>query len=352
MLNVILMVLKVIGITLAILVGILLLLTALILWVPVRYRILAAKQEEIYAKVKISWFFRFAYVLIRYEDSKLLYIIRILGIPIYDSRKPKKKKPKKENKTKVKKRKIKKRKVKKVKTSHQNKIETKSEKTTSVIQVEKMKETQDSSTSKIKSTDEITKTIEVTKTIKSSEVIQLDQEENNEELKSVRKGMKYRIKQIINIIHSIPSKIRNFIMVWKEKISKILLLIKKVSAYPKKFKDFLMDEENKAGIQIVIQTIKDLLKHLKPKRVEGELIFGFDDPCTTGQALGAISVVYAFISPKRFQVIPDFQENRLEGRIDARGRICTFTVLRIVIRLLRDEHFKTLKERIDNFKEE
>lgn len=332
MLSVILVVLKVIGITLAILVGILLLLIALVLWAPVRYRILAAKQEEIYAKVKISWLFRFVYAIIQYEDSKLLCIIRILGIPIYDSRKPKKDKPEKEKKTRVKKIKSKKKKVKKVKSNHHNKIETKQTKTINEIKVKKKTETLVQSSSEVERLEE--------------------QEESAQDLNSVRKGMKYRIKQIISIIHSIPSKIRNFIVAWKEKINKAFLLIKKVSAYPKKFKDFIMDEENKAGLRILIQTIKDLLKHIKPKRVEGELILGLDDPCTTGQVLGAISIVYAYIAPKDFQVIPDFQEARLEGRIDARGRIRTFTVLKIVIRLLRDKHFKTLKERFEKFKEE
>lgn len=338
MLNVILMILKAIGIILAILVGILLLMTAMILWVPVRYRILASKQEEIeeiYAKVNISWLFRFAHVVIRYKDAKLLILISILGFVIYDSRKPKKEKITKIKKTKVNKIKVKKKKEIKDK-SNKNIVKE----TTKSIREIQVKET-------IESNSEIQ--VKEVKEILSSEV---SQEESKEVLVAVRKGMKYRIKQIINTIRSFPSKLRNFFRLWKKRFHQAKLFINKAISYPKKLKDFLLEEENKAGFAIIIETIKDLLKHIKPKKVEGELIFGLDDPCTTGQVLGAISIIYAYIAPKRFFVIPDFETARLEGSIFARGRIRTFTVLRIAIRLLRDEHFKALKEKIEKFKEE
>ena len=331
MLAVILTILKVIGIIILVLLGVLLLLLVGVLFVPVRYRIRAQKQDEILVKVNLLWFLHFVYVTVKYEQSKWLFIIRLLGIPIYDSRRPKKesKKGKKETiKRKTKNKKITNKKITNKKNANDD--------TTSidVVQVKDRVKDKDTVQNHQKNED-------------SSFVIEEKLEKNSD-----TQGMKCRIQQIINIILSIPNKIKNTAKSIKNGIYQTIEFIKKIVSFPNTIKEFIYDEDGKTALGIIYQTIRDLLKHSTPKRITGEIIFGFDDPCTTGQVLGVISVVYAYIAPRKIRVIPDFQETRLEGHIDANGKVRGFTALRLILKLLRDEHFKNFKGRIDQFKEE
>lgn len=339
MLNVVLMICKVIGIIIAVLLSILLLLTVEILFIPVRYRVIASKHEEIKAKVNFSWLMRIVFIKIQYEESKLLILIRIFGIPIYDSRKPKKEK-------KLKKAKKKKQKgITSAKSRKDSKNNTES-KLDSTVKIEKEQAAQIAG----RHTDDVTKTLEVsqqetqtqkTQTLESHTEAKELHSETKENTAKTKKGMKYRFKQIINYIKTF----------W-EKVKHLFAFLKKIFEYPKKLKEFLSDEDNKSAFKLIFQTVCDLIKHSRPRKLKGEIIFGMDDPCTTGQILGGLSVVYAYLNVKYVKLIPDFSQARLEGDLDARGRVYSFVVLKIVIRLLRDEHFKKFKSNLSQFKEE
>lgn len=308
MLNIILMILKVIGIIVAALVGILLVLVIEILWVPFRYRVVVSKYEEIRVRVNFSWLLRFIYVLIQYEDSKFLYRIRVLGIPIIDSRRPKKEKRKK----------------------HKRKKQSKAKKE---LKTNKEEDTEDSAQSKA--------ILEIKEELSENQEEQSEHDEGtNTKPKENQRSMKCRIRKIIVTIEAFPKKIR--------------ALVRKIVhafAYPKKFKEFLSDEGNKAAIGMIFQSVKDVLKHVGPRSVKGEIVFGLEDPCSTGQALGGISVAAAYLNLRKLCITPDFEEAKLTGWIRATGRIYSFTVLRIIIQLLNDKNIKTLKDRFKQLKE-
>jgi len=165
-------------------------------------------------------------------------------------------------------------------------------------------------------------------------------------------GMKYRIRQILNTIRTIPRKIIRIVMKIKKVTETILHFPKKVRTMKIKIKDMVLDEEAKSAFHMVIKSVKNLLKHVAPRSVKGEIVFGLDDPCTTGKVLGVASIVYTYLNLKHFHIYPDFNQTIFEGKIDAKGRVYFFTILHIVIRLLRDKHFQTLRKRIKQFKEE
>lgn len=322
MLSLILTILKMIGMILVVLLLILVVLIAAVLWIPFRYKVKASKQDEIHAAVRLSWMLHFIHIVILYEEKKLGFVIRILGIPIYDSERPKK--------------------VKKPKKAKKKKIVTKTSKTKNVSDPTVLEE-------KKAETD-------------SKETVLLPIRESEDDEKKVtdeavkpsnqKGGMKSRIKQIINTILSIPKKIKEFFIGIRKTMVKLIGAVQKIMAYPGKIKEFLKDEKNKSAISMIWQTIRRLVKHVSPRRVKGEIIFGFDDPCTTGQVLGGASVAYAYLGLKYVRFIPDFEKARSEGWLEVRGRVYSFTVLRIVIRLILDKNFKVLKDRISQLKEE
>ena len=76
--EIIFVILKVIGVLLAIL----LLLCVALFVVPVRYRVSLAVQEEIEGKAAIHWLLHLLDVRIYYKEKKVTYRLRVFGIPL------------------------------------------------------------------------------------------------------------------------------------------------------------------------------------------------------------------------------------------------------------------------------
>ena len=92
--NVVLLILKIIGIILLCVLGILLLAILLILFVPVRYRLDGQKEEDLRGKARVTWLLHLVVAEVSYI-SKLNIRIKILGIPFYDRLRKKAKEEKK-----------------------------------------------------------------------------------------------------------------------------------------------------------------------------------------------------------------------------------------------------------------
>ncbi len=90
-----LQVLKIIGIVLLWVIGILLALLLLLLFWPYGYRIRASKYKDIRAQAGVTWFFRFVTADLLYEEG-VNFRIRVLGIPLYDKRRKARKAEEKE----------------------------------------------------------------------------------------------------------------------------------------------------------------------------------------------------------------------------------------------------------------
>jgi len=115
MLHIILILLKIIGIILASVLGLLLFFLLIILFVPIRYRINANNRDTVFAEVKVSWLFRIIYLRVSFVNNKFNMILRIFGKVFYDFNKPTEKKESKKTK---------------VKRKADNKVKTKTKKIT------------------------------------------------------------------------------------------------------------------------------------------------------------------------------------------------------------------------------
>ncbi len=106
-------------------------------------------------------------------------------------------------------------------------------------------------------------------------------------------------------------------------------------------KGFLEETSHREAFSLLLRTGKKFLGHIFPTRIRGTLEFGTGDPCSTGQVLGVLSVLYAKTGGG-FTVIPDFEETRYEGEIFLRGRIRGASLLILVIRLITDPNLKQM----------
>lgn len=323
MLRIVLLILKIIGITLLSLLGLLVVLALLVLFVPIRYKVRGKKEEETWLRARIKWLFGIISVKLDYKDEKLTYSVRVCG-KLLVSDKPKKKRNKRK-KTSLKQR----TKALPHKPTEPEEIEPNKGLSKAVIDAPKDKE---ASTSNKEPYDPgfIEDEHEIPK--------------SNSEYKERKSGWLDRIVKIPEHIKSLLHKVR-------ERITNLILSIQKMLKKISMVKEFLKDKANKQGFSKCLFHLKNLYKHIKPRKLKARLRFGTGDPSSTGQLLGAVCAVYPQIIEK-VQLAPDFEEKILQGELYARGRIRVITLLIIFLKVIRDRDITILRKNISKLKEE
>lgn len=105
----------------------------------------------------------------------------------------------------------------------------------------------------------------------------------------------------------------------------------------------LQDENTPRLWSLVWQSVWFLLRHSRPRRVRGRIVFGAGDPCTTGQILGVIGMCYAAVG-SGVEITPDFERSVLDGKLGVWGRAQIGVVLYLVVRILCSGEWKHFKE--------
>ena len=300
--NVVLLLLKWLGILLLAVLGLLIAVILLALFAPVRYRgklkKAEAPEEAFGADGVISWLNPLLRVRILYGEKKLRYKVRVLGICCFNSEKPKKERTKKEKKQK----------------KHSKK--RKENKEASPV-TEKKGELED------------TRVREHTAEFPEPkpEVPVTEAEPQNIE----KSG---KIKTAFRKITQFPAK-------FKQKITRIVNTIKLLWHKKEKVVSFFEDELHKTAIGKAWEIIKRMLHHVLPGKIKGYVEFGTGEPETTGKALGVLGMLYG-VYGKGVTIVPDFYEKRLVADIFLKGRIRLVTVLVHCLRLIRDKQIKRL----------
>ena len=110
--------------------------------------------------------------------------------------------------------------------------------------------------------------------------------------------------------------------------------INEITEKKDKISDFLTDETHKNAFFLKLKNEAfHLLKKLKPKKIQGEITFGFEDPSLTGRLLAWISMIYPWIG-EHTDITPDFEHRTLSGDLSIRGRLYVITPVVTAIRLI------------------
>lgn len=302
--EIVLLILKIIGITLLALLGIVLLLIVLLLFFPISYGIRASYDETINAKVKAHWLFHFISVTLDYGEGVKKCVLRILGIPIMDFLNPK---PKKE------------RPAKKVKETVV-KVETPADKEVDLDDFAKLPEDVDKDI--LENQDDVSEeTGTVAEDIDTSEHIE------EEPKLTLWKKIKKTIETIIQKIKDIKQKGIDV----KDKIERWV--------------DYLGKEQTKVAIFKVKDHIIKLLKHILPRKWNAYVEMGFDDPATTGKILGYYWMFIGLYG-NHFVCVPDFEHKVLKANLEAKGRIQIFQFVYVVFQFLFDKDLVYLRKTI------
>ena len=85
--------------------------------------------------------------------------------------------------------------------------------------------------------------------------------------------------------------------------------------------------------------------HFFPKKIQGDVTFGFLDPYHTGQALAGLSMIYPFIGDN-VNITPDFERRMLEGEIFLKGHIRIWHVVLLAGRLIFSKNVRVTYKHI------
>lgn len=306
---VILLILKIIGIILLLLLGIILLALALVLFVPVRYRISGKVDEDVSVCIAVTWLLHLVSFRSVYEEGELTSVLRILGI----RRKDRKASPEPEDES----------------------DDEQTDEDEAMDEAESPGEAQHMP----KKLPEHPKETEPHKETGTASAAQKPPEHPKE---SWIARTRARIRGIFQSIRGVFQSIRAKLEALKGAASRIKETLCNI-------KGFLSDENNKIVFPAIWTEVKYLLCHFKFRRIKTDLAFSLGDPALTGQALGALSVL-PFLYQYEIQIAPDFvsEEAYVKGSFDIKGYARGIHVLKSVIRLIRKKEFRIwLKKLLD-----
>ena len=308
MLHVLLLILKITGIVIACILGLVILVVTAVLFVPVRYRVNADYHGRFKAHAKVSWL-GILRLLVSY-DEELDIKAKALFITVYNN-----------NDENSKASEHKKAKKKKEKKPEEN-IFSASDKETEKF-AEKEEKTQIKMAEAVNETKEDVQ--DVKETVSEDESGDTQKKSLFDKVKDKCFAIYTKIKEIIKLIKDTVKKVSGAADRLKEKVSKA--------------KEFVTDEDNKALFHFLVEQLKALIKVIRPKKYRINARIGFEDPATMGKVLAYVSIFYG-MSGVDLSLEPVFGENVKEGSIFLKGNICIFSVLLIALRVYRNEQFK------------
>ncbi len=140
---------------------------------------------------------------------------------------------------------------------------------------------------------------------------------------------------------------KNRFQKWIDKIKctiqKICDKIKEIWKIKERFKELLSDETHRATLKVVKKELFYLIKHYRPRKMKGYVRYGFEDPYHTGLVLAVLSWFYPFFGTK-LEIIPEFDQQVIEGKLSVKGYIRGIHLLKTAIRLLFDKNTKQTYE--------
>lgn len=301
MLHILLLILKIIGILLLCLLGVLILGIACMLFVPVRYRIEAAREEgegkpPVVLQIKVTWLLHFVNLVFRF-DKNLFLRVRLMIFTLF--RLPKKEK----------------------KRRGRRKPEKPDRDETEPVSAAKERDESGPAEAKTASAD------------------RADKETTQETAKSP--SILDKLRAIPKILRGIFIKIKSFFENIQYTIQKFCDKIKSVSDTIEYYRSVIEGEAFKRSFALCRGELMRIAKSLKPQKFQAELVVGMDDPAATGQILAVCGMLYPLIGG-HVDVAGDFEKKRLEGHVFVKGKIRFFTFLRVAVKVYFNKDIRKL----------
>ena len=315
MLHIIGMILKIIGIILAVILGILVLLICIVLFVPLKYEIhgkFEGNLDSAKVTVRCSWLLHLIAASLSFENRELTWRARIVHKTFSSE----------ETETEA-------------EETAESVIEDLATDTERTLKAEALKHPEGEQEAERAITVQECGPEEEEPVMKPPETSGVLEEETKQpEKESIWVRVKTKLKEFRN-------KIKAFFRNIKYTFGKICDKIKVLLEQKEMIVEFIEDEGHRQACVRLKKEAVRLLKFLRPKKFVLKTKFGFEDPCHTGQALAALSVIYPFLGGE-VSVEPDFEKRILQGELLIKGKIRGVFGLIAVWNLFWDKNVRRL----------
>lgn len=334
MLHVVLLILKIIGIIIAVLLGLVILTVAAVLFVPVRYVAKAQYKDDIpIIQAKVTWLFHLLRIKCLFNLEEGLNVrIKILFFNLKSSKKDSKEEEHIEKKDTKKRRKKKEHSV----FDEEDIFFDKPEESIDIAAMEDI----DIHNNQIMDSDIEVSGIEVNQE-------DIEDEEHLFETGVFEEDVKEHEKIKSNIFLIIKNKIMYIIQKIIALIQKLKMTKENLKQKTEAFSNMINDPKNREMVSFLWVQVKKILKILKPKKVEAYIHFGLKDAQTTGKAAMYAASLYGFIG-KNITIYPDFEQEIIEGTIYIKGSIQLFPIGIIALKVYRNKQVRKYINKIKN----
>lgn len=154
-------------------------------------------------------------------------------------------------------------------------------------------------------------------------------------------GIFQKIAGLYHKITAIPGKVSGTLHGIGDKVQGLLEKKDKILG-------FLSDEIHQTAFMKARDEIFFLLRRLKPKTIEADIHFGFEDPSLTGKALAGVSMCYPFLGDG-VNICPDFEKRIFDGNLRIVGRIRASYFLKLLWKLLWSREVRMTYRHVRSF---
>ncbi|MCI8616395.1 MAG: DUF2953 domain-containing protein [Lachnospiraceae bacterium] len=298
---VLLTILKILGITLLVLFGIILTVVLLLLFVPIRYKIRAHRKTEderpIAADIKVTYLAHIVNAAFSYPEAAYLRV-RVFCFTIYRSDTKKVSKD----------------------SSDEEKMSTHSGKEADDNKENAEKDRQEKKGDRAESS---IKEVNSELVQDQTEVKQTGPDKESAEAEDYSQEDGNFLNKIIGFFRKIWSVLKNI----RYTISRICDKIKDIVNNIRYYVEILKSDRFDRGWKVCKSQLGLLFKMLRPRKFTGELLVGTGDPASTGQVMAAYGILYPLLG-NHIEVTPDFERQIVEGSLFMKGRITIFGLIK------------------------
>ena len=303
MLQILLLVLKILGILLASVIGLIILAALLVLLVPVRYRAWGAgnfQNKEFEGDIRLTWLFHLISVRGIWTEGKFRLRVRAAGIPFYDSARPKKEKKNK-------------------------RIPAEEPGEEPVIAALE------------------TPTVSEDTGGRGPDPVPVKEEHDQKAEKKKNKPgflgwLRYLFRKWKRKLRELVSRAKN----WKDRAEALAERIRY-------FWNLAHSPHFCRAWKKVKKELLRVVRHMRPKRLEADLHIGLENPADMGKVTAIAGMLYpVYTDHIRFR--PDFEQQALEGKVSLRGRLRFGTLGLAGLRVVLDQDVKRVIKEVKSGK--
>ena len=278
---IVLEILKIIGIVLACVVGLVIVLVLLVLFAPVRYRIEAEGEGfGIGAKARIGWLFGLAKVTLHFQEKKLKYRASVLWFNLAKG------------------------------TVGEDEVEVLKE----ALQDESVASDRKEYARISKELDEAEERAEKSAAKKAEK--QAEKEQKKEEKKQKKEEKKIEKKEEREKKKE-EAKEKTF----REKVADVRAKIESIREKYERAQKIWNSRVTRRAARHVKAVLFRLLNHIKPTKLAGHINYGLEDPANTAILYGNFALLLETASKGNLLIVPEFYKHGVELKLLIKGRI-------------------------------